>query len=349
MIKGHEKILIIKLSSIGDVVHTLPFVEVLKANYPEITIDWCVDEEISSILSHNPYLNRLIISKRNTWKTYMFHPMKWYDIIKELFLLIKELRELEYDIIIDLQGLLKSALIAGASKGKIKIGLDGAREYGWLFVDEIVPVDYNQHAIDRYLQIATYLGCPFLDWKWRLFIPDEDKEKVNNIISFVNKDNLPIIGINPCARWKTKLWQIDKFSKLARGLIQSGLKPIFIGGEKDKKYIDSILAEANGAINMAGIFNLNQLSYFYSRCHAVISVDTGPMHIAVMAGCKVVAIFGPTDPNRTGPYGSNHIIIKSDISCSPCFKKKCDHIKCMNDIDASTVLHSTIKILNNRR
>jgi ADP-heptose:LPS heptosyltransferase len=197
MIKGSEKILIIKLSSIGDVVHTIPFVEVLKSNYPKITIDWCVDKEISPIIYENPYISRVVISKRNKWKKGLAYPSKWPEITKEVYLLFKELRKKRYDIIIDLQGLLKSGIIAGACKGKRKIGLDGAREYGWLFVNEIVPVDYNQHAIDRYLQIATYLGCKSLDWKWKLFISEREKQLVDNIVSKINEKRLPIVGINP--------------------------------------------------------------------------------------------------------------------------------------------------------
>lgn len=345
MINGFEHILIIKLSAIGDVVHTIPLVEVLRSNYPELKIDWCIDREAYSIVEDNPNLNTVIISNRNQWKKDLIHPLEWPEMIKGIYCFIRKLYKERYDIIIDFQGLLKSGIIAGICKSKRKVGLGKAREFGWLFVDKVIPVNYNQHAIDRYLQVAEYLGCSSLDWNWKIYISEKERKEVDAMISQINRDNLPIVAINTCARWKTKLWPTEKFSKLTKMLINAGCRPVFLGGIRDRKIIDSILDGIKGGVNLAGAVSLKQLAYFYSLSDVVVSVDTGPMHIAVMAGAKVVALFGPTDPKRTGPYGRGHNIIKSTLPCSPCFKRVCEHVNCMKEIKVDKVMDSVEKIM----
>ncbi len=350
MIKGSEHILIVKLSSIGDVVHTIPFVEVLKSNYPEIKIDWCMDRQVYSIVEDNPGINRIIISNRREWKRDLAYPSRWHWITKDIRHFVKELHKYRYDMVIDLQGLLKSGIITAICEADRKIGLDGAREFAWLFVKETVSVNYDQHAIDRYLQVAEYLGCSSLDWRWKLHISDREKQKMDELISEINHNKLPIVAINPCSRWKTKLWPVKRFSELTRRLLEMGVKPLFLGGIRDRRLIGRILNGLEdgleGAVNLAGLLSLKQIAYLYSRSNAVVSVDTGPMHIAVMAGAKVVALFGPTDPKRTGPYGEGHEIIRADLPCSPCLKKECAHVSCMKEIKVDKVLDSVIKILD---
>ena len=334
MIRGDEHILIIKLSSIGDVVHTIPFVEVLKNNFPELRIDWCVDKEISHLIETYKRLNRVIACERGRWKKSLLKPFMWHETVKEISFFVKELRNTSYDIVLDIQGLLKSGIIAGLCRGRRKIGCDGAREYGWIFVNETVPVNYEQHAIDRYLQVARYLGCADLNWRWPFLITEAEKRKVDKLISELNKKGLPMIAINPYSRWKTKLWPIERFSQLSEKLKKMGILPLLTGAKHQRSLIDRI-----GGVNLAGMLNLRELTYLYSRVNAVISVDTGPMHIAVMAGAKVIALFGPTDPNRTGPYGDGHRILRADLPCSPCFKRECKTIKCMKSISVDEVIY----------
>ena len=349
MIKGTEHILIIKLSSIGDVVHSLPLVEVLKSNCPELKIDWCVERESVSILEENPAINKVIIYDKNEWKKGALSPLRWPKITKDVYFFVKELLKWQYDLVIDLQGLLKSGIIAGICRAERKIGLDGAREFGWLFVEERVPVSYDQHAIDRYIEVAKYLGCSSLDWHWKTYISEEERQGVDDLIYRVNKDGLPIVAINPCARWKTKMWPAERFSELAKRLIHHGVMPIFLGGAQDRILIDRILDGLDGAINLAGLLSLKQLTHLYSRSDVVVTVDTGPMHIAVMAGAKVVAIFGPTDPRRTGPYGAGHDIIRLNLPCSPCFKRECDKMDCIKGVGVDKVMDSIIKKLDQEK
>ena len=334
MIRGNEHILIIKLSSIGDVVHTIPLVEVLKNNFPDLRIDWCVDKEVCSLIEGYKRLNRVITCERGKWKKGLFKPFMWNNMAKEIYLFVKELRNTSYDIVLDIQGLLKSGIIAGLCRGGRKIGCDGAREYGWIFVKERVPVDYEQHAIERYLQVAKYLGCVEFNWKWPFHATESERNRIDKLLLELNQKGLPMIAINPYSRWKTKLWPIERFSQLAEKLVKNGILPLFIGAESQRRLIDKI----GYGINLAGVLNLRELAYLYSRVKAVISVDTGPMHIAVMAGAKVIALFGPTDPKRTGPYGNKHRVLRAELPCSPCFKRECETLKCMKSISVDEVI-----------
>ncbi|MCP4668524.1 MAG: lipopolysaccharide heptosyltransferase I, partial [Deltaproteobacteria bacterium] len=141
-----SSILIIKLSAIGDVVHALPLLSVLRENYPRARIDWLVEEEAAQIIEGHPDLNRVIVSRRKSWLRRFMKCAEYSNVAREVTGLLRNVRNFEYDLVIDLQGLFKSGILTGLSKGKRKIGMDGAREGGRFFLNERpVPVDYDQH------------------------------------------------------------------------------------------------------------------------------------------------------------------------------------------------------------
>jgi 3-deoxy-D-manno-octulosonic-acid transferase/heptosyltransferase-1 len=124
---------------------------------------------------------------------------------------------------------------------------------------------------------------------------------------------------------------------------------IFTGSANDNNAIETITnAMGKKAVNIAGETNLKELAYLYSKCDLLITTDSGPMHIAAAMGCPTVALFGPTAPWRTGPYGKGHIVIRDDTECSPCFKKTCDHMTCMKNITVEKVLEAVEEALNKR-
>ncbi len=345
-----KNILIIKLSSIGDVVHALPFLEVLKKSYPDSRIDWLVEEEASQVISGHPAINRIIISGRKRWQKEILDPSKFLKNSSEAIRFYKELRFSSYDIVIDLQGLFRSGFLTALSRGKRKIGMSGAREGASFFLKEPpVAVDYDQHAIDRYLKIAGQLGCNTDIRKGQIPVSEQDKKLADGIFASFSEVK-PLIAVNPMAKWKTKLWKPDKFSQLAEKLQKEiECRIIFTGSGQDRPIIEEIIKQTGGRqdeiINLAGRTGLKELAYLYSGCSVLICTDTGPMHIAAAMGCRVVALFGPTSPLRTGPYGNGHMIIRSGIDCSPCFKKECGNTKCMEDITVDAVFDSVRSII----
>ena len=345
-----KNILIIKLSSIGDVVHALPFLEALKKCYPDSCIDWLVEEEASRVISGHPAVNRIIISGRKRWQKEILNPLDFLKISSEAIRFYRELRLSSYDIVIDLQGLFRSGFLTALSRGKRKIGMSGAREGASFFLKEPpVAVDYDQHAIDRYLEVAGQLGCNTDIRKGEIPVSGQDKKLADGIFSSLSGVET-IIAVNPMAKWKTKLWQPDKFSRLAEKLQkETDCRIIFTGSMQDRPVIEEIIKQAGGKqdeiINLAGRTSLKELAYLYSGCSVLICTDTGPMHIAAAMGCRVVALFGPTSPLRTGPYGNGHIIIRSGIDCSPCLKKECGNTKCMEDITVDAVFDAVRDII----
>ncbi|MBW2217701.1 MAG: lipopolysaccharide heptosyltransferase II [Deltaproteobacteria bacterium] len=344
-----KNILIVKLSSIGDVVHSLPFLEVIKGKFPHARIDWVVEEASSQILKDHPAIDGLIVSRRKAWQKKFFKGLGCLSVLREAIQLLGEVRERRYDIVVDLQGLFRSGFLVGLSRGIRKIGMVGAREGGGLFLNEKpVPVDYEQHAADRYLEVAEYLGCDSTAWKGDIPVLDADKGMVDELFQNSGPAKRPLIAINPMARWQTKLWKAESFAALADRLCEElSCRIVFTGSGQDRAVIEEISEMMKECpINLAGRTSLKELAYLYSICDVLITTDTGPMHIAAAMGCRVIALFGPTDPLRTGPYGREHNVIRTDMECSPCFKKDCEHMNCMKQITVEKCFNAVNRFLN---
>ena len=153
------------------------------------------------------------------------------------------------------------------------------------------------------------------------------------------------------AKWETKLWEPNKLANLADKLHKElSCHIVFTGSRDDQRVIDEILEKMEKRpFNLVGETRLKELAYLYSKCRLLICTDTGPMHMAAAMGCPVVALFGPTAPLRTGPYGQGHRIIREDMECSPCFKKKCSHLTCMKDITVASVFDTVKEQLSSLR
>jgi len=350
-IRKPGSILIIKLSAIGDVVHTLPLLEVLRKNFPTARIDWLVEEEASQIITGHKGIDRVIVSYRKSWLRNFLKPKGLVPAVKGLLDFIHELRLQEYDLVIDLQGLFKSGLLTGLSRGHRKIGFTGGKEGSVLFLTERpYPVDLNRHAIERSLKAADYLKCKVDSWDGKIPLSDSDRTRIDRLLYENSITDNNFVAINPMARWKTKLWEPERFASLA-GRIQKelSLKVVFTGSGHDRPIIDKIVQNmVEGPINLAGKTSLKELAYLFSRCRLVVSTDTGPMHIAAAMGTPTVALFGPTAPWRTGPYGMGHKVVREELDCSPCFKKRCTHLTCMKKITPEKIFEAVQQVLQQR-
>ncbi len=347
-----ETILIIKLSAIGDVIHTLPFLDVLRRRYPDAAIDWLIEEDAGQIIEGHPELDRIIVSRRKTWQRSFLRSGKRMEILREIVQFVRLLRSREYDLVIDIQGLLKSGLMTGLVKGKRKVGFSGGREGSSIFLTQPpFPVNYEQHALDRYLQGARHLGCETDLWNGDIPVGTSDKESVDRLIRENGLQDKPLIAINPMAKWATKLWDSKKFAVLATRL-QKGLdcNILFTGSRNDRPALEKIIqAMDSQPLNLAGRTTLKELAHLFSRCDLTVTTDTGPMHLAAAMGCPVVAIFGPTSPLRTGPYGEGHVIVREDLDCAPCFRKHCDHLSCMGNITVEKVYDAVSQVLTSKK
>jgi heptosyltransferase I len=341
-------ILIVKLSAIGDVVHALPVLEALRKGLPEARIDWVVEEDSAQILVGHPALNRIILSRRKLWQQQLAGAAHPISIFREITHFLYDLRSFRYDLVIDLQGLLKSGVLVGLSRGKRKIGMAGSREGAGLFLNERpIPVDYGQHAIDRYLRVAESIGCDGAGQGGRIPYAEADRKSIDEVLDRHGIQNGSLVAINPMAKWPTKLWKPERFAALAGRIREElGCQVVFTGSNSDRPVIHRIMGMMPCApLSLAGQTSLKELAYLYTRCRLLVTTDTGPMHMAAAMGCPVVALFGPTAPWRTGPYGTGHTVIRSDAGCSPCFNKRCDHMTCMKEIRVDQVFEGVKEVL----
>ncbi len=337
------KILIIKLSAIGDVVQTLPALEALKKTYPDSEITWVVEEAAAGILEGHPLINRLLVSRRKAWHRMLRNPLTLVQGLGSIIRFIRELRTIRYDIAVDFQGLFKSGIVIGMARADRKIGFDGTRELSYLFLNERLPAyDIERHALERYLDVVRHLGAKVPSSSCTLPI-DQEVAAVRQRLEGMKTPGRPLVVVNPAARWKTKLWLEQNFAELADRLVEEKKAiVIFTGSPDDRAVNDRILSMMREkALNWAGETTLKELAALASLSEFFITTDTGPMHLAAAAGARVVALFGPTAPWRTGPYGEPHIVVRMGIDCSPCFQRKCGRdIKCMAGITVDDVIRS---------
>ncbi len=343
------RILIIKPSSLGDVIHALPTVSRIRQRFPEAHLAWVINDSLASLLKNCPLTDEVIPFRRGHFGT-LGGTGDFADFLGTL-------QGKGFDLVVELQGLLRSGLMAWATLAPRRIGLSDAREGARLFCNEIVPVP-RAHAIERYLCAARHLGCPESPIEFPLGSSAEDQRYIDQLLSAgEGTDGRPnrLIAVNPSARWPTKLWGDDRFVELIRQLPPE--RVVITGTAGDHERIDTILAAvgSNGPgsalrapLNLAGQTDLAQLAELYRRCAVVITNDSGPMHLAAAVGTPVVAIFGPTDPALTGPYGDQHVVLRSGIPCSPCFKEECFHapaMECMSLVGVDPVLKAAKEFL----
>jgi heptosyltransferase-1 len=354
-------ILIVKLSAIGDVVHTLPSLAALRKLYPLAFITWVIEEGAADLIQDHPYLDQVLVSHRKRW----FRDLKngHLKTVGEILDFIKELRSRRYDLVIDFHGLLKSSCIVFLASAERKIGFDSMQELSGLFIHEKIPEDMDKHAVERYLDLVRYLeNMEFVMSGGGIckapVVADDGRRKVEFVIPVLAAHDKRIaqlltsngltgefVAVNPIALWKTKLWDDAGFARLCDRIVAELKLPVVFTGtnKQDITPIQSLMSVPS--VNLAGETSLRELACLYRHATLLITTDSGPMHIAAAIGTPVVALFGPTDARRTGPYGKGNRVVSVDIPCRPCFQKKCSTRECMRGITADAVFSAVREIL----
>ncbi len=345
------KILIVKTSAIGDVIHTLPALNALRGKFPQARIDWLVEEAASDAVIGHRAVDKVLVSQRKRWVKDLKQGriLSAYRGFRDF---VRELRATEYDLLIDFQGLLKSGIFVGLARAKRKVGFGRGMEHAecsYLFLNErIPPVAMDQHAVLRELQLLAAIGVESPEMVFAFPVADLQREELARLLEEAGVDIAqPLVAINPMTTWKTKHWYDERFAAVADRLAALGYAVVFSGGPGDVAAIEQIrLAMREKAVNFAGKTSLKGLAALYERAALLITTDTGPMHLAAAVGTPVVALFGPTAPWRTGPFGSQHVVLRRELSCSPCLKKNCERNReCMDEITVEMVLAAVHELL----
>ncbi len=335
--RSKPRILLVKLSSLGDVIHTLPALEALRTLYPEGRLIWLVEEDHAPVLAGHPALDEIWLAPRLSRKSGAEGLRRWT-------LLARRLRKEPFDLVIDFQGLLKSALWVAFARSPRKLGYDLTREFSYLALTErLSPYDPDDHAVRRYLNLVRHLGAPEAPPRFRLGLPLTAGE--HSLVP--PAEGRPLAVLHPGARWPSKLWPPERWAGLGDRLVRDhGFRVAVTGGPGDRGLTAEIVAKAQTPLlDLAGRTSLAGLAAVFKAARLAVTADTGPMHLAAALGTPVAALFGPTAPWRTGPYGEGHEVVRLALPCSPCFRRQCPEPRCLADLPMEAALAAVEKIL----
>jgi len=324
-----RRILIFKPSAIGDVVHTLPILGLLKRRWPEARISWLVTPVCAPLVEGHPLVDEVILFNRKRFG----HAWRSPTAMTAFFRSLRLLREKQFDWVVDFQGLFRSGLMTLATGAPVRVGFDDAREGApWFYTHAVSSGGWwHQHATGRYLHLAEALGCEMSPVEYEFAVDDADRAVAAKLVGH----DRPYAVLIPGTHWLTKRWPVERFADVVAPLKQRfGLESIVAGSPDDAVLGNSI----GGALNLCGRTTLRQTIALLEKASLVIANDSGPMHIASALGRPLVALFGPTNPILTGPYGRLDSVIRLGISCAPCYSRTCSHCSCLRWLQIEPVL-----------
>ncbi len=367
--RDFKRILLIKLSAVGDVVHTIPLLNALRQRYPKARIDWLVTPGIAELLAQNPAIDNVIEFVRQEWS----EPWRLRPFASAAKL-IAQLRAVQYDLVLDLQGQLRSGVFAFTSGAPVRIGFDRPRAGRWQALQRKIPDEARRHAwqgaregsflaythhidlptldlhpVERYLRFGALLGLDVTRADFTFPLPAEAVARIDALLDYYEIAKAPLVVMAPGTNWPTKQWRSDAFAEVARHFLSKKFAVALIGSGGEHELCAEVAKLAPGAINLAGETTLTELAALIRRGTICVSNDSGPMHMAVALDRPVLAVFGPTDPIWAGPYRRATAVLRADLSCSPCYLRlleRCTHNHdCMKQVGAGAVIERAEKII----
>lgn len=328
----------------------MPALNALRRAHPDAHISWLIEEAAKELIEGHPALDRVIPWPRRRFEA-AFKSFRWLTAWRLFRETRRQLRQFPYDLAIDFQGLFKSGLWMAQARSRRKVGFGPGMqrsEGSHRFLTEKVPaISMEIHALERALKLVEAAGVPTGPVEYRFPIGDVDRAVVQ---TFLDQNRIAatdrLVAIHPMTRWATKLWFNDRFAAVADELIGRGDQVVFTGSPADGPALDDIARQMKHPLLRADrLGGLKALAALLERADTMITTDTGPMHMAAAVGTPVVAIFGPTSPQRTGPYGSEHIVLHAGVPCSPCFRKTCttrlvEPMGCMKGVPVRAVMEA---------
>ena len=367
-----SRILLIKPSALGDVVHTLPVLVKLRARYPRARIDWLITPENAEVVRYHPALSNVVLFARRDFSK---RGRRWRAFVS-FFDLLKQIRSAKYELIIDMHGQVRSAFFALISGARVRIGFDrpvkrgltvsaehdlknipshgwrGAREGSWIAYTNRIPIPtLDVHAIDRYLWIAPLLGLDDNPPDLTIHLSPQATNKVNRLLEEHGVPaSKPLVVLVPGTIWETKHWTIEGFAGVARQFLQDGFAVALAGTTRDQERCRQIAAAAPGTCDLSGKTTPADLAALIRRAEVAVTNDSGSMHVAASLGKPMVSVFGPTNPVHIGPYERPESVVRLDLPCSPCNYRRLsqcpfDHA-CMKQVTSAMVVERVRKILS---
>lgn len=336
-----ERILIVKPSSLGDIIHTLPVLHGLRVRYPEAAISWLVATSLAPLIAGNPELDEVISFDRRQYAM-IGRKLGPTGRFAEF---VGSLRARRFDLVIDLQGLFRSGFLSMATGAPVRIGFAQAREMAWIFYTHRIPAQHcDMHAAERNCLVGGLLGFGPGPMVFDLAVTAAEREAAVAAITHAGIDPAePFMAVLPGTRWETKRWSASRFAATIDAVMKEhGTKSLLLASPDEGALCREIVLEARSApANLAGRTGIRELVAILERASVVLAQDSAPMHMAAALGRPLVAILGPTNRHRTGPYQMPDSVVQADLPCVPCYLKRLsqcpyDH-RCMCSVEVADV------------
>lgn len=320
-------VLVVKLSAIGDVVHALPAVAALRRSSPDVRVTWVVERAAAAVLRGSPAIDRLVEIDTRAWRRRLLRR----DTRRTLVDRLSALRAEPVDVALDLQGLLKSGLVAYASGASRRVGFatESLREpASRAFLTEQVAVDDHGHVIEKNLSLVRHLGVEVRgEYEFPIVVPDDVRAGLEGRLPAE-----PFAILNPGGGWATKLWPAERFGRLAESIGERhGLVSLVTFGPGEEALARNVVAASPSGLARLFPCSLLELVELARRCRLFVGGDTGPLHLAAAAGAPIVGLYGPTSPLRNGPFDPrDRTVGRTGLACrTDCYRRTCDHWECM--------------------
>ncbi len=340
-----RSICILRLSSIGDVIHTLPVAHLLKERFPSARVTWVAEKSMAPLLNHHPAVDQLLLVDTKKWRKRIFSPVVW----KELFSFFRYIRSQQFDLALDFQGVFKSALLARFCGAARRIGMarsDRKEKWSSIFLNEFSrPTLKKKHIIEKNLALLENVGISSENLPLYFHIHPEE-EAVDYVELELRKLEIDdFVLINPGGGWITKLWGEDKFAQLIDMIYNDlHIPSLVLWGPGERQLAERIMRKCITPAMVCFSTNLSELIALTGKSRLMVSGDSGPLHLASALGIPVVGIYGPTDPLRNGPWNPHDSAVTIHYQCSPCYLRVCPiGIQCMKKLEVPQVLDSVKK------
>jgi lipopolysaccharide heptosyltransferase II len=327
-----RKILVIKLRAIGDVVLSTVVTQNLRVAFPAAVIHYLTEQPSHDVIRLNPFLDGGLVYNRNT--------MSGLDLIRLV-------RKGSYDLVIDLFGNPRTALVTRLSRARVRAGFRfRGRAYAYNVVVE--PRGDRVHNTQFNLDALEALGIPIVDRSLHLSIAPEDDTRMGAYLERTMAPERKIVCLNPGGGWYTKRWGIERFAELGDRLVEEvGAAILLAWGPGEEKDVHDLARRMKHAPCIPPATSLTELAALLKRCALMITNDSGPMHVAAAVGTPVVGIYGPTNPLLQGPYGPQNVVVRREgLACLGCNRTTCDiGLRCMVELEVGPILEQAKRIL----
>lgn len=333
-----ERILIVLLGAIGDVVRGLPLANRLRDGYPDAHIAWAVEPRAASVLAQHPALDEVLIFERGGG-------------VRSFLAFLRRVQQEHFDLVLDLQRHAKSALVSFATRAPVRVGFHrrNAKELNWLGnTHSIAPVDPRGWKLAQYLCFADFLELPPLAPRFELTLTAGEEARVTELLTPLRR---PFAALFLGSTWESRVWFAERYAAVVDALDVRGLDAVLVGGADVRAIADATVRQSERPpLDLTTRTTLRESYGVLARARVAVGPDSGPMHLAAAAGTPVVSLWGATTPARSAPFGSDDLVLVGRVPCAPCYLRRCPiGRQCMQDITSARVMAQVMRVLSATR